>query len=561
MTSPQPNTDAPKIKLGMIFIGLSFGIIALVFTYFYAVLDPKLREEAQTQATMLTQSLSHGLKFQTVLQDAFLLQKEIGKILLYNDERYNRPFVSGLVLEFNPALFPQHSRSLQRGELDCEQCFKVVTPLYDQQTLQLLGQITFYVDAHNYLTLVNEITKKFFFTLTILAVLLLVIWTVIRRLWQQNLSAQQQMQASNAYNQHILNTMQDMLFLVDDKGQILDANRFALEQIKTSLDEIKHHFIQQYLHPTDSKTRLLTLIKQPQPQQIEVRVELSPNHSHLGLVSASPFNQNAEDSEQTSYLLVVKDIQALKTAEARLAYQAQMAHAGRLKSLGEMATGIAHEINQPLTVIRLGAEGIKFSLSAQQPEAFEVEVAQDIIDQVDRVSRIINNMRAFARFQPAPKSWIKLHLPIESALSFFKEQLRINGIQVLEQLDLDCPEVLIESQKFEQVMVNLIGNARHALNAVNDDRVKKIRITMTCTPEAITLVVADNGIGMDDNTLEHCMDPFFTTKDSGEGTGLGLSIVHTIVQEFNIKLMIQSELNQGSSFTLTIPHRFSEIPE
>ncbi|MFA6698536.1 MAG: ATP-binding protein [Thiomicrospira sp.] len=561
MTSPQPNTDAPKIKLGMIFIGLSFGIIALVFTYFYAVLDPKLREEAQTQATMLTQSLSHGLKFQTVLQDAFLLQKEIGKILLYNDERYNRPFVSGLVLEFNPALFPQHSRSLQRGELDCEQCFKVVTPLYDQQTLQLLGQITFYVDAHNYLTLVNEITKKFFFTLTILAVLLLVIWMVIRRLWQQNLSAQQQMQASNAYNQHILNTMQDMLFLVDNKGQILDANRFALEQIKTSLDEIKHHFIQQYLHLTDSKARLLTLIKQPQPQQIEVRVELSPNHSHLGLVSASPFNQNAEDSEQTSYLLVVKDIQALKTAEARLAYQAQMAHAGRLKSLGEMATGIAHEINQPLTVIRLGAEGIKFSLSAQQPEAFEVEVAQDIIDQVDRVSRIINNMRAFARFQPAPKSWIKLHLPIESALSFFKEQLRINGIQVIEQLDLDCPEVLIESQKFEQVMVNLIGNARHALNAVNDDRVKKISITMTCTPEAITLVVADNGIGMDDNTLEHCLDPFFTTKDSGEGTGLGLSIVHTIVQEFNIKLMIQSELNQGSSFTLTIPHRFSEIPE
>ncbi|MDY0136951.1 MAG: ATP-binding protein [Thiomicrospira sp.] len=561
MTSPQPNTDAPKIKLGMIFIGLSFGIIALVFTYFYAVLDPKLREEAQTQATMLTQSLSHGLKFQTVLQDAFLLQKEIGKILLYNDERYNRPFVSGLVLEFNPALFPQHSRSLQRGELDCEQCFKVVTPLYDQQTLQLLGQITFYVDAHNYLTLVNEITKKFFLTLTILAVLLLVIWMVIRRLWQQNLSAQQQMQASNAYNQHILNTMQDMLFLVDNKGQILDANRFALEQIKTSLDEIKHHFIQQYLHLTDSKARLLTLIKQPQPQQIEVRVELSPNHSHLGLVSASPFNQNAEDSEQTSYLLVVKDIQALKTAEARLAYQAQMAHAGRLKSLGEMATGIAHEINQPLTVIRLGAEGIKFSLSAQQPEAFEVEVAQDIIDQVDRVSRIINNMRAFARFQPAPKSWIKLHLPIESALSFFKEQLRINGIQVIEQLDLDCPEVLIESQKFEQVMVNLIGNARHALNAVNDDRVKKISITMTCTPEAITLVVADNGIGMDDNTLEHCLDPFFTTKDSGEGTGLGLSIVHTIVQEFNIKLMIQSELNQGSSFTLTIPHRFSEIPE
>ena len=170
-------------------------------------------------------------------------------------------------------------------------------------------------------------------------------------------------------------------------------------------------------------------------------------------------------------------------------------------------------------------------------------------------------MRAFARFQPTPKSWVKLHLPIESALSFFKEQLRINGIQVVEELDLDCPEVLIESQKLEQVIVNLIGNARHALNSVKDSREKTILISMQCDAEKITLVVEDNGIGMDENTREHCLDPFFTTKDSGEGTGLGLSIVHNILQEFNIKLMIQSELNQGSSFTLTIPHRFSEKPE
>lgn len=561
MNKPSQELEVPKIKLGLIFIGLSFGIIALVFTYFYAVLEPKLREEAQSQANMITQSLSHGLKFQHVLQDAFLLQKEIGKILLYNDVKHNRPFVSGLILDFNPAIFPQHVRALQRGDLNCANCFEVVSPLYDQQTLQLLGSITFYVNAENYLALVNEISKKFFFTLTILAMLLLVIWVVIRKLWLQNLHAQQQMHAFNTYNQHILNTMQDMLFLVDYRGQILDANRSALQQLQIDLDEIKHHFIQQYLHCTGAKERLLHQIKHNEQQQIEVRVELSPTQSHLGLLSASPFNQSAETPEQTTYLLVVKDIQALKTAESRLAYQAQMAHASRLKSLGEMATGIAHEINQPLTVIRLGAEGIKLSLGEQNPSAFEVEVAQDIVDQVDRVSRIINNMRAFARFQPTPKSWVKLHLPIESALSFFKEQLRINGIQVVEELDLDCPEVLIESQKLEQVIVNLIGNARHALNSVKDSREKTILISMQCDAEKITLVVEDNGIGMDENTREHCLDPFFTTKDSGEGTGLGLSIVHNILQEFNIKLMIQSELNQGSSFTLTIPHRFSEKPE
>lgn len=550
-------------NLGLIFIALSMGIILLIFVYFYYVLQPRLHEEAQSQANLLTQSLSRELMHKTVLDDAFLLQREVGKILLYNDEKHQKPFVKGIKIEFNPEFFPNHNRSLQRGESNCQDCFKVVTPLYDQHSLELLASVTYYVNPENYDTLLDEISRKFFFILSILAMLLFVIWSATQKLWKAMVESQQKLYNSNRYNQQILNTMQDMLFLIDHQGRILDANLSAQQQLEVSLEILQSHFIQEYFQTSQKNQRLLSQLKNLGQESLEVNFQLNPNVKHFGLLSASRFDTHLEvdGSEDTArYLLVIKDIDALKTAEAKLAYQAQMAHASRLKSLGEMATGIAHEINQPLAVIRLGAEGIKHSLQGQNPQAFEVEIAQDVIDQVDRATQIINNMRSFARLQPSPKRWVEPQHPLNSALSFFKEQLRINSIELVEYIDTSCPQILIETQKFEQVIVNLITNARHALSALKDSRSKKIEVKLNCDHQFVTLVIEDNGIGMDEMTRQHCLDPFFTTKEAGEGTGLGLSIVHNILQEFNINLMIQSELGKGTRFIMQIPHKLSEIP-
>jgi PAS domain S-box-containing protein len=545
-------------RLGLIFIGLAFGVILLVFAYFYYVLQPRLQQEAQTQASILTQSLTTEFKHRSVLEDAFLLQKEIGKILLYNDDAQNRPFIMGIRIEFNPDFFPHHNRALQRGDTSCNHCFKVVSPLYDSLTLDLLGSMTFYVNPQSHQSLISEISQKFYIILFILSALLALIWFVIRHLWQQSMDSQQKLVESQSYNQQILDTMQDMLFLIDHQGRILDANLSAQNQLRENLQNLQTHFIQEYLQTAEKNKRLLNSIKTLEQRTIEVRFHTSDTQDHYGLLSASRFDKS--EQENPRFLLVIKDIQALKTAEAKLAYQAQMAHASRLKSLGEMATGIAHEINQPLAVIRLGAEGIKHSLLAQNPESFEVEIAQDVIDQVDRASQIINNMRSFARLQPSPKRWIAPHHPLNSALSFFKEQLRINCIELVEDIDTDCPEVLIETQKFEQVIVNLITNARHALEEVKDSRIKTVTVELHCDHEQVTIKIEDNGIGMDESTRQHCLDPFFTTKDAGEGTGLGLSIVHNILQEFNINLMIQSEPGKGTAFIMQIPHKLSEMP-
>lgn len=546
-----------QVRLGLLFIGLAFGVIILVLTYFYYVLQPRLQQEAQTQATILTQSLSTEFRHKTVLDNAFLLQKSVGKLLLYNNEADKTPFIMGVQIEFNPELFPQHNRALQRGETYCPDCFKVVTPLYDQSSSDLLGSMTFYVNSKNYQSLISEISYKFFMTLFILASLLGLIWFVLRYLWQQSLISQTQLAESEKYNQQILDTMQDMLFLVDHQGRILDANLSAQHQLNESIKSLHSHLLQEYFETTEKKQPLLKAIKQQDSQMFEVRFDSATKSNQYGLLSSTQFDKPKTD--QPRYLVVIKDIQALKTAEAKLAYQAQMAHASRLKSLGEMATGIAHEINQPLAVIRLGAEGIKQSLLMQHSESFEVEIAQDVIDQVDRATQIINNMRSFARLKPSPKNWIAPHHPTLSALSFFKEQLRVNNIELVENIKTNCPEILIETQKFEQVIVNLITNARHALDQINDQRIKQVEVEVKCDHEYVTIKIKDNGIGMDNATKQHCLDPFFTTKEAGEGTGLGLSIVHNILQEFNIQLIIETQLGRGTAFIMQIPHKLSGV--
>lgn len=546
-------------RLGLIFIAMAFGVILLVLAYFYYVLQPRLHQETLTQAKILTQSLDNEFNHRAVLEDAFLIQKEIGKILLYNDGKDNGPFIKGIRIEFNPDFFPHHNRALQRGDTNCKHCFKITNALYDTHTLDLLGNITFFVNPKNHQSLVAEVSHNFYIVLGVLSALLLLIWFVIRHLWRQTLSTQQQLLDSQSYNQQILDTMQDMLFLIDHQGRILDANLSAQTQLNDSLSNMQSHFIQEYMYTTEKNKRLLTSIKSLENQNLEVRFHSIDHQDHLGLLSASRFDKS--DFKNSRYLLVIKDIQALKTAEAKLAYQAQMAHASRLKSLGEMATGIAHEINQPLAVIRLGAEGLKHTFLAQDPGSYEVEIAQDVIDQVDRASQIINNMRSFARLQPSPKRWIAPHHPLTSALSFFKEQLRINCIELNQDVDIDCPEILIETQKFEQVIVNLITNARHALEPIKDGRIKAINVILKCDHRVVTLTIEDNGMGMDEATKQHCLDPFFTTKETGDGTGLGLSIVHNILQEFNIKLMIQSVAGKGTSFTMEIPHKLTEMSQ
>jgi signal transduction histidine kinase len=252
-------------------------------------------------------------------------------------------------------------------------------------------------------------------------------------------------------------------------------------------------------------------------------------------------------------------IRKIGMAEKKLKeQQAQMVQAGRLTAMGEMATGIAHEINQPLTIIGVAAHGLKTYFAKLGPETMEAMAAQKIEDQVKRAAAIIDNMRSFVRARPGPLEAINLAEPVNAALSFFKEQFKIHDILLTISLSKDLPKVKADPQKFEQIVVNFLSNARYAVEKKAESSAEQyqkkvtVRLFHDTGRDVVVFEVEDNGIGMGQEVLDRCMEPFYTTKGVGDGTGLGLSIVHGIVRESNMEMEVESVEGKGSTFRIIV---------
>jgi signal transduction histidine kinase/CheY-like chemotaxis protein len=255
--------------------------------------------------------------------------------------------------------------------------------------------------------------------------------------------------------------------------------------------------------------------------------------------------------------------------------QAQLAHAGRLTALGEMASGIGHEIHQPLSVINLNAEICQSYLSKQDPHCLAAEAAGDITRQVNKITYLIESMRRFSRLSSERLEKILLRSPLENALHFYKEKFRLDNIEFDIQISETLPFVKSDAQKFEQIVVNFLSNAQHAVKTRKEKEIeiqKMITVILdyrnlstkeldkltfkkfeNTSNQVIRVEVRDNGVGMDEVTQNRCMEPFYTTKPVGEGTGLGLSVSHSIVQELNFHLEIESRQGEGTIFRLYIP--------
>jgi signal transduction histidine kinase len=240
-----------------------------------------------------------------------------------------------------------------------------------------------------------------------------------------------------------------------------------------------------------------------------------------------------------------------RTEEALQEKQAQVVHAGRLTAMGEMATGIAHEINQPLAIIRVAADGLNKYFADHVGGTDEARAAQKIVSQVERAAAIIDNMRAFVRNGIEEAETIDIRDPVEKALSFFREQFRVHGIRLHVDFPNDPLMIRINPNKFEQIIVNFLSNARYAVEEKSppgDDKKIFVRLISDVSSDTAILEVEDNGTGMPQEVLERCMEPFYTTKQVGEGTGLGLSIANGIAREFQMEIEVGSVEGQGSLF-------------
>ena len=238
---------------------------------------------------------------------------------------------------------------------------------------------------------------------------------------------------------------------------------------------------------------------------------------------------------------------------------AQLIQAGKMKSLGEMSAGVAHEINQPLNAIKMGSEFLAMmeEEGMSVPKAHFLEVVREISTQVDRAAEIINTLRSFGRKSDLIEEQVNLNQPILAVLSMLRRQFELDNIRFDLDLAENLPAVLAHSNRLQQVVFNLVANARDAINDASSahDKESDRRITIRTGNEAnlVFAEVGDTGAGIDPEDLNKVFEPFFTTKEAGQGMGLGLAITYGIVKDYGGEIRIHSEKEKGTVFRMEFP--------
>jgi C4-dicarboxylate-specific signal transduction histidine kinase len=231
-----------------------------------------------------------------------------------------------------------------------------------------------------------------------------------------------------------------------------------------------------------------------------------------------------------------------------------------MTTLGLMAAGMAHEINQPLNVIQICADFfLKMMRKGRSiPEEDLKSMANDIIANVDRATGIIKHVRHFARQSEVVKTMVNINAPIEDVFRLLGHQIKVHQIELDLDLANDIPYIMADHNRLEQVFINLVTNAVDALDEKSDmpehaGMTKRLKIQTRLQNRDVVVTVSDNGIGMSQETREKLFEPFFTTKKIGKGTGLGVSISYGIIKDYQGTIDIESQVSRGTTFTLTFP--------
>jgi histidine kinase len=360
---------------------------------------------------------------------------------------------------------------------------------------------------------------------------------------------EEEIQKSEKRYRTIFNNIPNPVFVLDAKTlEILDCNRsvtpvygFRKEEILMGsfLNLFYAHEREHYA--SDLKTaNILNQVQQvdKEGRTIFVDVRISPSE-YLG---------------REVLMVTTSDI------TKRLMVEQQLIQAGKMATLGEMATGVAHELNQPLSVIKTAGSFLikKVRNKEEIPGEILKTMAEEIDGQVDRASRIINHMREFGRKAEVSKAKVQLNEALLKALDIFSQQLKLRQIEVVKELQEDLPLILADANRLEQVFINLLINARDAIeekwargDAGNQD--KRITLRTGCQGGTISVEVKDTGTGIPEAVRDRVFEPFFTTKEVGTGTGLGLSISYGIVQDYNGTIRVETQENRGSNFIIRFP--------
>ena len=237
-----------------------------------------------------------------------------------------------------------------------------------------------------------------------------------------------------------------------------------------------------------------------------------------------------------------------KTEERRL--ESSLMQAGKLAAIGQLAAGVAHEINNPLTAINANAQMLKMVMPVEDENYESVDL---IVRAGERAAKVVRGLLDFARQEQYSFTYGDLNESVREALDLVNYQLQSAKIAITRDLDENLPPVVASWEHLKSVWLNLLLNARDALLHNNEQRQLELATRVNKESQSVQVVLHDNGKGMSEAESVHIFEPFYTTKGPGQGTGLGLATCHRIVEQHGGEITVASKVNEGTTFLITLP--------
>jgi two-component system NtrC family sensor kinase len=354
-------------------------------------------------------------------------------------------------------------------------------------------------------------------------------------------SYQSELQRERDFSGKILNNTQNLILVADVVGVINYANRRWFE-MGYQEGQLLGQRLEGLVAPGSQKALSDGLAQTLAGQQVDnLELHLIRGEGRVGHFSVNLSPMRDEHGNIASIVVVMSDITDAATLQAKLM------HAEKLAAVGQLVSGVAHEVNNPLTAI-LGFADLLME-NPEMPESGRKDL-RVILQEAQRTKQIVQNLLSFARQMPPQRKPVQLNTILKRTLQLRSYDFHSRGVEVVEHLDETLPQIVGDSHQLQQVFLNIVNNAYDAVR--DTGRPARILVTSVHAGNMVEIVFRDNGHGI--SFPDRIFDPFFTTKEIGKGTGLGLSICYGIVREHGGEIVCHNNGEEaGATFIVRLP--------
>ena len=365
---------------------------------------------------------------------------------------------------------------------------------------------------------------------------------------------EKELRETNEFFRNLIESSVDGIIATDMKGNIFIFNKGAEDLTGYSANEVigKLHITE--LYPKGMAKEIMEKLRSPlyggvgklSPAQFTV-LNRAGERVPIQLSAALVYDRSGMEVATVG---IFTDLRPRLQMEKKLEEtHLQLVSSEKMASLGKLAAGIAHEINNPLGGILIYSSLLMEDLPREDPKRQDLE---RIVQEAGRCKEIVKSLLEFARQTEPKRESVDINRAITDGLFFLENQALFHNIRITKRLDPSLPWVIGNAGQLKQVFTNIIINAAEAIHGSGE-----LTITTLCSPDRTSVFVefTDTGEGIPEENLSRIFDPFFTTKDVGKGTGLGLATSYGIVESHDGKIGVKSKVGEGSTFTIELPVR------